>query len=289
MKKTEIATRVFTAVSSLALTGIEAGPLVVPLADLCGLMLVPWFCDGSIQWALRLTSQGGVLKKSSLKQVKAASVTITGARAMLIGIPGDGVRPYLTSTFLPLCEALTAVAQPGDVLELATANLGLVVLDEGTFKAGTGPRHGNQLYVGTIDADGNWMIQQSSLALSVTTLERALDCGRKVAHEGPWTVENNSEAYAILMQWMESKQANINPSAVKHFIKFGESRFIDSGIGRDLLCGLGLAFFRCRLANTCFQWQPPDPIYVKYVNQKVLPGQECPEEVARQVAGLGFT
>jgi hypothetical protein len=50
---------------------------------------------------------------------------------MLIGIPGDGVRPYFTGTFLPLCEALAAVAQPGDVLELATANLGLVVLDEG--------------------------------------------------------------------------------------------------------------------------------------------------------------
>jgi len=286
MKKTEIATRVFTAVSSLKLTGIKGGPLVVPLADLCGLMLIPWFCDGSIQWALRLTSHGPVFKKTSLKKAGAASVTITDSGSMLIGIPGDGIRPYMTSTFLPLCEALATVVQPGTVLELATANVGLVKLDEGTFKAETGSCHGNQHYQGTIDQDRNWVIEQSTLALSIRTLERALECGRMVAREGPWKVENKSEAFEVLMQWMQSKQANVNPMAVKHFIQLNESRFVDSGLGKDRLCGLGLGFFRHRLAGMCFQWEPPDPFYVNYVNQKRLPGQESPEDVAREVTGL---
>ena len=94
MKKTEIAPRVFAAVSSLALTDIEGGPLVAPLAEVCALMLVPWFCDGSVQWALRLTSPGPAFKKWALKKVGAASLSVTDAGAMLIGVPGDGIRPY---------------------------------------------------------------------------------------------------------------------------------------------------------------------------------------------------
>jgi hypothetical protein len=287
MKKTEIATRVFTAVSSLALTDIEGGPLVVPLADVCGLMLVPWFCDGSIQWALRLTSPGLVFKKTSLKKVGAACITVTDNGSMLIGVPGNGIRPYLTSTFLPVCESLADVALPGTVFELAAANLGLVKLDEGTFRAETASPHGNQHYLGTIDQDRNWIIKQSSLALSPSTLERALDCGRMVARDGPWKVEDKSEAFKVLMHWMQSKQANINPMAVKNFIKLDESRFIDSGLGRDQLCGLGLGYFRHRLADTCFRWEAPDPIYLNYVNQKVLPGQESPGEVARRITSYG--
>ena len=283
MKKSEIATRVFTAVSSLALTDIEGGPLVVPLADLSGLMLVPWFCDGSIQWALRLTSYGPVFKKTSLKNVGAAGITITDTGSMLVGIPGDGIQPYLTSTFLPLCESLTAAVQPGTVLELATANLGLVKLDEGTFKAETGSRHGNQRYLGTIDRDRNWAIKQSSFAISSSTLERALECGRMVAREGPWKVEGKLEALEVLIEWMHSKQANVNPMAVKHFITLNGSRFVDSGLGKDKLCGLGLGFFRHRLTGTCFRWEAADLVYVNFLNQKILPGQESPEEVARTI------
>ena len=285
MKKTEIASRVFAEVSSLPLKDIEGGPLVVPLADLCGLMLVPWFCDGSIQWALRLTSPGAALKKAALKKTGAAAVTISDSRAMLIGIPGDGIRPYLTSTFLPLCSALPAVAKSGTTLELATANLGVVKLDEGTFKADAVSRHGNQHYLGTFDNDGNWAIRQSNLPLSAAALDRALECGRMVARGAPWKVQDASEAFQILMRWMETRHANINPMAVKHFIKFQESALVDSGLGQDYLCGLGLGFFRHRLAGSCFTWDPPDPIYVNYINQKRLPGQLSPEEVARALVG----
>jgi len=285
MKKTEIAAGVFAGLSSLELKDIEGGPLVVPLADLCGLMLVPWFCDGSIQWALRLTSPGAKFKKAALKKTGAATVTISGAGAMLIGIPGDGIRPYLSSTFLPLCAALPGVAKPGTTLEFATANLGVVKLDEGTFKADAVSRHGNQLYLGTLDNKGNWAIRQSTLPLSAGTLERALHCGRMVARGGSWKVEDASEAFQILMRWMENRQANINPMAVKHFIKFKESAFEDTGLGQDYLCGLGLGFFRHRLAGSCFTWDPPDPVYAEPPNLKLLPGQLSREEVARAVIG----
>ena len=287
MKKTEIATRVLNAVSSLKLTDIEDGPLVVSLADLSGLMLVPWFCDGSIQWAIRLTSPGKAHKKTSLKKAGASCVTISDTGAMLIGVPGDGIRPHLTSTFLPLCEALTAVAQPGTLLELATANLGLVKLDEGTLKAETGSRHGSQHYTGAIDPAGKWAIQRSSLKLSRGTLERALDCGQMAAREGPWKVADKAEAYEVLMQWMHSRQANMRAMAVRQFVKFEGSRFINSGLDRDRMCGLGLGFFRHRLANSCFQWEAPDPAYVNLVSQTLLPGQETPEEVARKMIGQG--
>jgi len=72
MKLTEIAARVFTAVEPLGLTDIEGGPLTILIGDLSGLALVPWFCEGSIQWALRVTLPGKPLKKSFLKRVGAS-------------------------------------------------------------------------------------------------------------------------------------------------------------------------------------------------------------------------
>jgi hypothetical protein len=289
MRKTEIAARVFAEVSSREVKDLEGGPLLVPVADLPGLMLVPWFCDGSIQWAIRLTSAASAFKKTSVKKAGAATITITESGAMLIGVPGDGIRPYLTSTFLPLSEALAGALVPDTVLEVATANLGVVKLDEGTFKAETASLHGNQRYLGVIDPNRNWAIQKSTLPLSAGTLERALDCGRIVARNGPWRVQDKSEAFQVLMRWMESKQANINPMAVKHFIKFTASAFADTGIGQDRLCGLGLGFFQHRLTGTCFQWEPPDRAYAKYTNQPGVPGlprQESPEEVARAILGM---
>jgi hypothetical protein len=286
MRKTEIAARVFAQVSSDELKDLEGGPVVVPVEDLPGLMLVPWFCDGSIQWSIRFTAAASAFKKTSLKKARAATVTITETGATLIGVPGDGIRPYLTSTFLPLGEALATALESGTVLELATANLGVVKLDEGTFKAESVSRRGNQRYLGVIDPNRNWAIQKSTLPLSAGTLERALECGRMVARNGPWRVEDKSEAFQVLMRWMESKQANINPMAVKHFIKFTESAFVDTGIGPDHLCGLGLGFFHHRLTGTCFLWEPPNPAYAKSVKPQGVPGlprQESAEEVARAI------
>lgn len=58
MKKTEIATRVLEVMDQVPLTPLTGGPLPVPLEALAGLSLVPWFCDLSVHWALRLTAPG---------------------------------------------------------------------------------------------------------------------------------------------------------------------------------------------------------------------------------------
>ena len=67
MKKSEIAVKVFDTLNALPLADVAGGPLAAPVADLAAVALVPWFCDASIQWALRLTMPGSPLKKTLLK------------------------------------------------------------------------------------------------------------------------------------------------------------------------------------------------------------------------------
>jgi hypothetical protein len=128
MRKTEIATKVFEAMDAVPPVDIIGGELVVPIADLAGLALVPWFCDESVQWALRLSMPGRALKKTLLKKVNDSFIAATEEGAVLIGVPGDGIEPS-TYTLFPLVEAVAQVVEPGMMLELAAANLGVVKRD----------------------------------------------------------------------------------------------------------------------------------------------------------------
>jgi hypothetical protein len=143
MKKAEIATKVFEAMDEVPLSDLDGGASKVPITDLAGLSLVPWFCDISVQWAIRLTVPGKTLEKSLLK-VKGAFVTVNEGGALLVGVPGDGIEPS-TFVLLPLVEAVAQLAQPGMKLELATANLGVVKRDcDAKAETDTGnqlPRH----------------------------------------------------------------------------------------------------------------------------------------------------
>lgn len=275
MKKVEIAARVFEMMDGVFLRELTGGAFKIPIADLAGLALVPWFCDLSVQWAVRLSVSGGPLKKSQLKPIKGAFITITEAGTLLVGVPGDGIEPVMY-VLLPLADALAQAAQPGMKLELATANLGVVKRDQDA-KAETSTPFGNQRYVGTIDDQGKWTITHCTIGLTVSALRTALDCGRMVARDGPWKVTDKSEAHAVLMRWLESPEANVNPMAVRRFIKLQDGAFIngDPGMTRKL-CGLGLGFFRHRLADGPFRWPAPGP--VMYATQQL-------DEVARGVVG----
>src|SRR5262245_35796998 len=112
MKKTAIAMKVFEAMDSVPLAELVGGEMVMPIVDLAGLSLVPWFCDASVQWALRLTKPGSKLQKSLLKKVNDSFITATEAGAVLVGVPGDGIEPS-TYTLCPLVEAVAKVAEPG--------------------------------------------------------------------------------------------------------------------------------------------------------------------------------
>ena len=273
MKKTAISIKVFEAMDAVPLVGLVGGELGVEIADLAGLALVPWFCDVSVQWALRLSIPGSPLKRGLLKKVNGTFITVTDAGAILVGVPGDGNEPS-TFALSPLVEAVAQVGQRGMVLELATANLGVVKRDWDA-KAETNTPYGNQRYLGTCDGQGRWVISQTTPALTIDALTVALGCGRMVARNGPWEVTDKSEAYAVVMQWLESREANVNPMAVKRFIAMKDGVFTntDPGMTRKL-CGLGLAFFRHRLAAGPFRWSEPGP--------SMYPIQQL-EEVARAV------
>jgi len=275
MKKTAIARKVFEVMDSVPLAALVGGAVVVPIIDLAGLALVPWFCDASVQWALRLTRPGSTLHKSLLKKVNDSFITATEAGAVLVGVPGDGIEPN-TSTLFPLAEAVAKVAEPGMVLELATANLGVVKRDW-EVKAETNTPHGNQRYLGPVDAQCRWVITQTAPALTVAALTSALSCGCMVAGNGPWQVTDTSEAYAVVMQWLRSPEANVNPMAVKRFIALKDGAFMNSDPGMTRkLCGLGLGFFRHRLAGSPFRW--PEPDSSRHAIQQLA-------EVARAVVG----
>jgi hypothetical protein len=273
MKKAEIAINVFEAMDSAPLTELVGGELVVPVVDLAGLSLVPWFCDISVQWALRLTMPGSKLKKSLLQKVNDASIMATEAGAVLVGVPGDGIEPS-TYTLFPLAKAVAKVARPGMVLELATANLGVIRRDWET-KAETNTPHGNQRYVGTADGQCRWVITQTTPALTVAALNVALSCGRMVARNGPWEVKDKSEAYAVAMHWLRS--ATVNPMAVKRFVALKDGAFRNSNPDMiRMLYGLGLGFVRHRLDGGPLRWPEPGPS--RHTNQQL-------EEVARAVVG----
>jgi len=255
MKKSEISSAVFAKLDSRQLVKISGGELRVPVADLAGLALVPWFCDESVQWALRVSQPGKPLKKSLLKKVNDSFISEQDG-AVLVGIPGDGIEPS-TFTLFPLAEAIAKAVGPGMTLELAAANLGVVKRDW-EVKAETGSVSGDQLYAGSVNAEGLWIIDRSIPALARNHLETALACGLKVARNGPWKVKDRAEAADILMQWMKSSSANINSMAVKRFIRFKNDELVntDSAMERKLY-GLGLGFFKQRLAGGPFNWGPP--------------------------------
>jgi hypothetical protein len=276
MKKTEIAAKVFEAMDAVPLSALAGGAVKIPIADLAGLALVPWFCDVSVQWALRLAIPGKTLTKSLLKKVNGSFVSVDERGALLVGVPGDGIEPS-TFVLLPLVEAVAHAAQPGMKLELATANLGIVKRDWDA-KAETDTPFGNQRYLGTIDADGLWAITQTTTpGLAASTLADALACGRMVARNGPWTVSDKAEAHAIVMHWLRSPEANVNPMAVQRFITLKDGAFTnrDPGMTRKL-CGLGLGFFRHRLGGSPFRWPAPGP--TMHAVQQL-------EDVARVVVG----
>ena len=259
MKKTEIAAKVFEAVDPLPLAEIGGGNLVVPVTDLAGLSLVPWFCDASVQWALRIAMPGKILKKSLLKKVNDSFIAATEDGAVLVGIPGDGIEPS-TFTLFPLAEAVANVVQPGMSLELAAANLGVLKRDW-EVRAETSTTDGNQRYFGAVDAQGQWAISRSTPALTVAELDAALGCGRMVAKNGPWTVKDKSHAYAVVMQWLRSPQSNVNPMAVKAFVALKDGAFTNSDPGMvRKLCGLGLGFFREQLPGGPFHWDDSEPL-----------------------------
>src|SRR2546422_272917 len=66
MKKTEIAGNVFRVVDALPLAAVEGGPLSVRVMDVPALALVPWFCEASVQWALRITDPAQPLARTFL-------------------------------------------------------------------------------------------------------------------------------------------------------------------------------------------------------------------------------
>jgi len=256
MKKTEIAARVFEAIDAVPPAQLAGGPLAVPLESLAGLALVPWFCDLSIQWALRLSAPGTILKKTLLPKTPGTYPAVTESGALLVGIPGDGIAPS-THVLIPLAAALAASAHPGMTVELATANLEVVKRDADA-KAETSTTFGNQLYRGTVDGTGHWRIADSIPALTAEVLSAAIACGALVPNNGPWTAVDREEAHAILMHWLLSREANINPGAVKHFVTLKNLTFHtdDAGMIRRFH-GLALGFFRQRLAGGPFHWPEP--------------------------------
>jgi len=275
MKKTEIAAKVFEAMDPVPLSEIHGGDLVVPVTDLAGLSLIPWFCDASVQWALRIALPGKVLNKSLLKKVNDSFIAAAEDGSVLVGIPGNGIEPS-TFTLFPLADAVANVVQPGMSLELAAANLGVVKRDWDA-RAETSTTHGNQRYVGAIDAQGRWAIGRSTPALTVAELDAALACGRMVAMDGPWTVKDKSHASAVVMEWLRSPQANVNPMAVKAFVTLKDGAFTNSDPGMvRKLCGLGLGFFRHQLEGGPFHWEDSGP--PRNTQQEL-------EEVARTVVG----
>jgi hypothetical protein len=256
MKKSEIAAKVFDTLDPLPLADVADGPLSVSVADLAALSLVPWFCDASVQWALRLTLPGSPLKKTLLKKVNGSFVSEQNG-AVLVGVPGDGIEPSIY-TLTPLAEAVAKVITPGMTLELAAANVGMVKRDW-EVKAETNTTHGNQRYVGSVSASGTWAIARSTPALTRAQLETAVACGRMVVQKGPWTVQDKAEAEAILVHWLQSREANVAPPAVKRFIVLKDGAFVNTDPGMDRkLCGLGLGFFRERLKGGPFRWAQSD-------------------------------
>lgn len=275
MKNVAIAARVFEIMDQVPLRAMDGGAFAISIGDLAGLSLVPWFCDPSVQWAVRLGVPDGPLRKSPLKATKGAFVTITEVGALLAGVPGDGMAPA-THVLRPLAEALAQVVQPGMKLELASANLGVVKRDRQVM-AETSTTFGNQRYVGKVEGDGMWNITDCTVGLANSTFGIALDCGRRVVGNGPWKVRDKAEAYSVLMHWLESPEANVNPLAVKRFIHLQDDELVNSDPGMvRLLHGLGLGFFRHRLANGPFRWPAPGP---------VMHSRQQLEEVARDVVG----
>jgi hypothetical protein len=274
VKKSEIAPAVFDATNRAPLERVGGGPLAIPVGDLAALAHVPWFCDASVQWALRIEMPGAPVSPVTLKKVKGTSVAVSEKGAALIGIPGDGIAPC-TGLLTQFADAVGVLAVPGTSLELATANLGVVKRDW-QAKSETSSKYGDQRYTGAVNTNGEWEIARSAPAMTAVALNTAIECGRMVTQAGPWTTKSRDEAHAVMVEWLSSAAANVNPLAVKRFITFRDGAFVNSDPGMvRLLFGLAQAFMRVRLAGGSLQWTesvPPrtTPQEIEDVEQAVI-------------------
>ncbi len=100
-----------------------------------------------------------------------------------------------------------------------------------------------------------------------------------VARNGGWKALGRNEAHAALMGWMLSRSANVNRMAVKRFISFKDGEFVNSDPGMvRLLHGLGMGFFRHRLAGGPFHWGED-------TRERSASELQAIEEIARAVLG----
>lgn len=172
MKQSEIAPWVFEVLERTPPAELDGGPLSAPPSALADLSMVPWFCEGCIQWAIRATVPGRPFRKPPFSKVKGTHVAVTPDGALLVGIPGDGIDPSTWALF-PLAEKVAGIVEPGMAVEFGAANLGVVKRDW-EVKAETKTSDGNHYYAGAVDGEGRWVIERTTPALDRVDLEAAL-------------------------------------------------------------------------------------------------------------------
>jgi hypothetical protein len=258
MKRSEIAPAIYNQMDTVSLLPVRDGGLSIPIRDLAALSLIPWFCDVSIQWAVRIKLPAADFKKSPFRRVNGTISALIAPDTILIGVPGDGINPS-TYCMVPLAEAIQEQAMEGMTIELASANLGIVKRDS-EAPAETRSDCGNQRYAGVVDRNGNWHIAATTLQLDAQALDTAIGAARMFVDGGPWRAGSEQEAQAALKGWLVSPQANVNPLVVKTLVRYRDGAFttlmntIDSK-----LYGLALGFFRERLKTGPFSWDDSQP------------------------------
>lgn len=99
-----------------------------------------------------------------------------------------------------------------------------------------------------------------------------------VLKKGPWAATSKEEAIAVLVHWFASPEANVNPLAVRYFFRFRDGEFVNTDPKMDnKLPGLGLGFFRHRLAGSPFRWTT-GPLQGPHTMAEL-------EQIAREVVG----
>lgn len=255
MRKTAIAPTIIARHDRKASRLVGDGPLAVAVAELLPLSLVPFYCDVSVHWAFRLTRTDRPFTRAPSTSSH-ATIALGRDGSVLIGVSGDGSSPPI-HTLRAVVALIGEEARPGMVVELATANLGVVLRDR-QVKAPTRGAFGAQRYVGTVDARGRLSIERATPTLTRDQLVRALECARVAVTPGPWKVKSKAEAHAIIVEAVTSPTSNINGRAVGDAIVLEGKQLVNHEPKlADKIYALGLGFFRHRMAGGPFRWTEP--------------------------------
>lgn len=247
----ELASRLITKPEREVPVPLRGGPSSFPLSEIALLSLIPWFCDPGIHWAIRLRSSNTETIRHALNDTNDLTIT-DSERGLTIVVPGDGIT-FPLWVLQPIGAALVDNLRSGDLVELITANIGVLARDEWTA-VDVALTAGDQDFSGVVENDRTCRLTLAAPEISVEQFMEAINIARMIMNRsGPWIMRDAEEAKSVVRGLIGSVISNTSDVFIRrrYRIRGSEIHLLTPLKENDFtrLPGLALQVFRLRFPS----------------------------------------